>query len=170
MVVLIIGGAASGKSEFAEEILQNLKSNKKFYIATMKPYDNECILKIKRHRDMRLKKGFDTIECYTNISNICISKNSSALLECIGNLVSNEMFDSSNNINFDVSNILDGIYKLIKNTENLIIVTNDVFSDGITYDFSTEYYKKNIAEININLANISDEVFEVVCGIPIKIK
>ncbi len=171
MVILVIGGAASGKSEFAEKVLQNLKSDKKFYIATMIPYDKECFLKIKKHRNMRSKKGFNTIECYNNICNICIDKNSSILLECVGNLVSNEMFSDLDNIDFEVSeSILSGIYKLIGNVENVIIVTNDVFSDGRTYNYNIECYKKNIGKINVELANISDEVFEVVCGIPIQIK
>ena len=54
----------------------------------------------------------------------------------------------------------------------LVIVTNDVFSDGgsLTYDESTREYVKNLAEINCALAREAATVTEVVCGIPVIIK
>ena len=62
MVTLVIGGAASGKSEFAEGLVLNAGNLPRYYIATMQPFDQECRARICRHREMRAKKRFETVE------------------------------------------------------------------------------------------------------------
>lgn len=69
MFILVTGGSGSGKSEFAENIAMKL-GGKMLYVATMKPYDDECLKRIERHRKMRDGKGFRTVECYTDLSEI----------------------------------------------------------------------------------------------------
>ena len=58
MITLVSGGAASGKSEYAENISMSRKNGTLIDIATMMPYDRECYKKIERHREMRKEKGF----------------------------------------------------------------------------------------------------------------
>ena len=56
MFTLVVGGAASGKSEYAESlVLQDLP---RYYIATMQPFDGECRARIAKHRRMRAEKQF----------------------------------------------------------------------------------------------------------------
>ena len=92
MITFVLGGSGSGKSEFIEGLTMRIKSDKKFYIATMQPFDEEAYAKIARHREMRATKGFDTIECQTNVSKVRVPEGSTVLLECISNLVANEMY------------------------------------------------------------------------------
>ncbi|MBD7912987.1 bifunctional adenosylcobinamide kinase/adenosylcobinamide-phosphate guanylyltransferase [Clostridium cibarium] len=167
MLILITGGSGSGKSERAEEISASFKSENLIYIATMFPYDDECLKKIERHRELRKEKNFLTIEKPINLKKIEIPKNSTVLLECISNLVANEMYLEDGSKELTVSEILKGIEKLQKNSDNLIIVTNEVFSDGINYDEETQKYIKNIAEINTAIGKVADVVIEVVYSIPI---
>ena len=54
--------------------------------------------------------------------------------------------------------------------QHLVIVSNNVFEDGISYDESTTEYLKALAMINCRLAAMADRVTEVVVGIPIIIK
>ena len=65
MVTLVYGGSASGKSQFAEDTICRLRGrDSKYYIATMKVGDDEeNIERVKKHRDQRKNKGFETIEC-----------------------------------------------------------------------------------------------------------
>ena len=49
MFILVTGGSGSGKSEFAENIAMKL-GGKMLYVATMKPYDDECLKRIERHK------------------------------------------------------------------------------------------------------------------------
>lgn len=167
MLILITGGSGSGKSERAEEISTLFKSENLIYIATMFPYDDECLKKIERHREMRKEKNFLTIEKPINLKEIEIPKNSTVLLECISNLVANEMYLEDGARELTVSEILKGIEKIHEVADNLVIVTNEVFSDGMNYDEETQKYIKNIGEINTAIGKKADSVIEVVYSIPI---
>ena len=168
MKILIIGGSASGKREYAENIAQSL-NKKRYYVATMMPFGNEALRRIEKHRNMRKSKGFETIEKYTDIEEIKIQKNSVLLLECMGNIVANEIYrpDPKENIK---EHILSGIDNLCKKCQNIVVVSNDVFSDGIEYPEETKKYMEILSDISRHLASSFDVVAEVVCGIPLKIK
>lgn len=92
------------------------------------------------------------------------------LIEDIPNLLAGEMFQGTS-FNPDVSDkIVADITKLISACENTVIVTNEVFSDGIVYDEYTTTYLREFGIINRKLAMASDKVVELVCGIPLIIK
>ena len=67
MFTLVIGGAASGKSEYAESRVVRLPE-RRIYLATMRPWDQECRARIARHRRLRQDKGFETLERYTDLA------------------------------------------------------------------------------------------------------
>ena len=66
MFTLVIGGSASGKSEFAEQLTLSL-DGPRLYIATMEPFGVEAQARIARHRTARRERGFETIENYVNL-------------------------------------------------------------------------------------------------------
>ena len=171
MLILLTGGSACGKSTYAEELATRLPI-KRYYIAAMRPYGEESLKKIARHRQMRSLKSFETIEKYTHVSEIDIpEKNSVILLECLCNLTANEMFDedgSGADGAFDA--VISGIKKLMASCDTLIVVTNDVGSDGGSYDAATLEYVKLLGKINEKTAKLADTVIEMVCGIPLIIK
>lgn len=95
------------------------------------------------------------------------------LLECMSNLVANEMFPETagDEINVNcVENIIRQIRHLKNQTGHLVIVTNQIFEDGIIYEPETMEYIRNLGQINQLLAEMADSVIEVVAGIPIFIK
>lgn len=174
-MILITGGSGSGKSEYAENLAVNLCKTKLVYIATMLPYDDECIHRIDKHRKMRKEKGFDTIEYYTDIKRLQLEGKPTVLLECMSNLLANEMYSDESQIKrFGSSHIrdeiVDGINKLDTMCENLIIVSNEVFSDNGSEYEETNGYIKLLGEINCYITSLSSMVYEIVCGIPIVIK
>lgn len=178
MTALIIGGSGSGKSEYAENLAVSLGGDRNVYIATMKPWDEECRNRILRHRKMREKKRFETIECYRSLKNLVFkSRPSVILLECMSNLVSNELFGLWEEGDLPVldkktaaAEITEGILHLERQTDHLVIVTNEVFSDGDHYSPETNEYRKVLGSINQLAASRAHMVVEVVAGIPIKIK
>ena len=234
MLHMVYGGSASGKSSYAESIAMSLQGDgRMLYIATMYPYkwntteiDPETMQRIERHRAMRADKGFDTVECYRHVEHIIAKRQDVLLLECMSNLLANEMYlepDADDggrpetmsevekagvdgnagsdvektgvdgNVGSDVEKtgiggnassdmaetmspvskkIVQALVDLSTRVQDLVIVTNDVFSDGgnLTYDESTREYVKNLAEINCALAREAATVTEIVCGIPVKIK
>ena len=83
-----------------------------------------------------------------------------------------EMFDSDRILERSqvVAKIKKDILVLLRQCEILVIVTNNVFEDGIVYDEATMEYIRALGEINAFLARLADEVVEVVAGIPITMK
>lgn len=179
MLILVTGASGSGKSSYAESLFKNLDKNfLKYYLATMRVYDKEGEQKVHKHRKMRDGKSFITIEQATDIEKAVkkMDKNPHikrvCLLECMSNLVANEIFKDKciNDFSLVEEKILSGIDELLKNVSLLVIVTNNIFEDGITYDEITTNYIKCLANINKSLANIADKVIEVVVGLPVILK
>lgn len=168
MLILITGGSKCGKSSLAESYFEGLDKGK-YYIATMIPYGDEAHAAIERHRKIRAGKGFETIEKYTDLSEIKLPEHSAVLLECMGNLCANEMF-SSEKICDPTDKILSDIEYLNSSTDLLVIVSNDVGSDGIDYTVETMQYMKSLSLINSEIAAIADTVIECVYGIPVVMK
>lgn len=168
MLVLITGGSGSGKSEFAERTAAEF-GGKKLYIATMQPYDEECEKRIERHRKMRAGKGFETVECYGSLADVK-KKADTMLLECVSNLAANVMYRPDGIDKDAVNKIIRGINHLLDYSTNLVIVTNEISSDGVEYDADTEQYMKNLGIINCKIAKMADAVYEVVYGTAIRLK
>ena len=93
MLTLVIGGAASGKSEYAESLV--LRSTlPRYYLATMQVWDAECAARVEKHRRMRAAKQFETVECPLHLDAVHLPACGTALLEDLGNLTANELYDS----------------------------------------------------------------------------
>lgn len=208
MITLITGGSGSGKSAYAEKYICRVSNEngykEKYYIATMQVFDDEGQRKIDRHRRLRAGKGFITIEQPRDIkkaveklqSENCLKTGRSALLECMSNLVANEMFspvDASGiqaaeaekealdatekmkdyetaQISCVSKKVLKEVSILSENVAELVIVTNNVFEDGVCYDESTMNYIKAMGIVNRGLAAMAERVVEVVAGIPVTVK
>lgn len=170
MVHLITGGSGSGKSAYAEEQILKLNGENRIYIATMYPYDEESRQRIKRHRKMRAEKKFTTVECYRNLKSVSVPEQADILLECMSNLTANEMFWPEGAGKNTAEQILEGIKRLAEKCRNLVIVSNEIFSDGIDYGDETREYQKTLGRINRCIAESADRVTEVVYGIPLEVK
>ena len=63
---------------------------------------------------MRAGKGFETVECYTGLKNVKLPAGCVVLLECMSNLVANEMFEEQGAHNRTVSEVTKGIENLLE--------------------------------------------------------
>lgn len=170
MFLVITGGSGSGKSAYAEQCVLDFGPAERIYIATMYPFDEECDRRIRRHREMRRQKQFSTLECYTGLKTADIPEDSVVLLECMSNLTANEMYQEGGAGGQTVEEILAGIRYLLKRVRHLVVVTNEIFSDGIDYDSETMRYQSYLGQINSEMGRMADQVTEVVYGIPITVK
>lgn len=124
MILLVTGGSASGKSEYAENRalqLAEAEQRKLIYLATMRPFGEDASKRIERHRRLRAGKGFETVERYTDIEGLCHNKSLDSselessneetfrkkakgavvMLECMSNLTANEMFSNMDDENLE---------------------------------------------------------------------
>lgn len=184
MITLILGGSCSGKSAYAERYITEISGDsQKYYLAAMQASDTdrETQVRIERHRMMRRGKGFLTIEQPVSISGalgkmetgtLGFPKEKTALLECISNLTANEMFLEP--IPKPHEAVTDKIVREIGllngELKHLVIVSNNVFEDGVAYDEDTMEYIKALGSINEKLAVMAGRVIEVVAGIPLLIQ
>ena len=198
MLYIVTGGSGSGKSEYAEQTAvqcRNRTGGTLWYLATMRIWDDEGRKRVERHRRMRAAKGFETIERYTGLETLelreafeelnpagldaeqetdslkywesrRVAQKQVLLLECMSNLVLNEFYDQENGAE---ERILQGIKHLQKQCGDLIIVTNEIFSDGVTYEPESERYIELLGRINRELGQMADSVTEVVYGIPLAV-
>ena len=169
VLALVLGGAASGKSEYAESLV--LRSTlPRYYLATMQVWDAECAARVEKHRRMRAAKQFETIECPLHLETVRLPRRGTALLEDLGNLTANELYDLAGAGDAAAAHILQGLDALAAQCENLVIVSNEVFSGGADYAGDTDRYLLALAQVNNALAARADAVVRVVCGIPVYYK
>lgn len=166
---MVTGGSGSGKSAWAEDLALELCGGAKYYLATMRPFGAEARQRIARHRDMRAHKGFQTIECPQGLEGLALPPGSTALLEDLSNLLANIRFAPA-----PPPDCAGALYKqlapLIAGCGHLILVGNEVFSDGIAYDCDTMDYLAQLGRLHQSLAARADLVVEVVCGLPLVLK
>lgn len=178
MLYLVTGGSGSGKSAFAEMLSVQLKNKQKnpllFYIATMQSMDKESEERINRHRRQRSGKGFLTKEWPRLIGQETMGMEEGiGLLEDLSNLLANEMYSGEERMGTKDNPfyICDGILKEItglnEKMQDLVVVTNEIFSDGIEYGEETKKYQRQLGYLNMKLAGMATGVIEVVAGIPI---
>ena len=169
MLTLVIGGAASGKSAFAESLVLRC-GLPRYYLATMQVWDAECAARVEKHRRMRAAKQFETVECPLHLDTVRLPQKGTALLEDLGNLTANELYDPQGAGDAAAQAILQGLDRLAAQCENLIVVSNEVFSGGADYAGDTDRYLRALAQVNNAFAARADAVVRVVCGCPVYYK
>ena len=108
MLTLVLGGAASGKSEYAESLV--LKTAlPRYYLATMQVWDAECAARVAKHRKMRARKQFTTVECPLHLEQVQLPARGTALLEDLGNLTANELYSPGGAGKHAARAVLDGV-------------------------------------------------------------
>ncbi|MDO5702069.1 MAG: bifunctional adenosylcobinamide kinase/adenosylcobinamide-phosphate guanylyltransferase [Lachnospiraceae bacterium] len=193
-LVLVTGGASSGKSAFAESLaadmaekeMASLNGGRLFYAATMRPDadDAETCARIERHRRMRRGKGFETIEMERGIAALgkMLRSGDTVILEDLPNLLANEMFPAWDDAEGSFSlpetvadlheflreRIIDPLFEIKKMGVNIVAVGSRVAEDlQHGYEEETLKYIEGLTYIERETGAEADRVWEVVCGIAV---
>ena len=182
-VILVTGGARSGKSNFAEKLCKE-QNNNTAYIATSIPFDDEMKDRVRKQKESRTQ-NWKTYEIYKDIYTIIddISKeHKTVILDCVTLLVNNLIFmheiDIDNSTQYEIDElekyIKEQVEKLLieikKTNLYFVIVTNELGLGGVSINKLTRVYTDIVGRINQQIAAQSDEVYFVISGIPMKIK
>ncbi len=191
MIALVTGGAASGKSAYAESLAKALPGPHA-YVATMRHGDAETEARIARHREMRAGKGFVTVELAPAIDlsdlgggegamlkQSCYVEQPTGLFESCGTargtFTPTEIYaECQTALLEDLGNLVaNGLQEKMEDVlafDNVVIVANEVGCDGIQYDPFTMDYIETLGALACQLGARADVVVEVVAGIPNVVK
>ena len=183
-VTLVIGGARSGKSTFAENKAKEYGS-KIAYIATSVITDKSMEDRVKKHRAQRPEE-WKTIERYNNFNelqnDIDFLNADTIMIDCITTLIGNFMVDSGidfdnckveevNNLEIKIKEEVLGLISLCRKLDKkLIIVSNEVGLGIVPAYYMGNYFRDISGRINSSIAFKADNVYFIVSGIPMKLK
>lgn len=182
-IILVTGGARSGKSNFAESLCIK-QNNKTSYIATSVAFDDEMKNRVKKHQESRPKE-WKTYEIYKDIYSIVeeLDKNyNTVIMDCITLMINNLMFnygievDKANSKELDEleNYIKDQLIKLLEAVKKtnlyFVIVSNEIGMGIVPENKLARIYGDFVGRANQLISKYSDEVYFVVSGIPMKVK
>ena len=163
-MILVIGTHNSGKSALAEELAIGTHDPLRYYLATMEVRDEAGMERVSKHRRLREGKWFITIERTCDVtkalSDMKDADRSVVLLECMANLVGNEMHrEGSLEESSFVSRIMDDIQFLDAHVHNLIVVTDAYEKNAEGYDDETRTYVRLLDLVNEKLMEYAHAVY-----------
>lgn len=174
-VILITGGARSGKSTFALQLASQIHSGTKNFIATAIAFDDEMKLRIENHKSERGPQ-WKTIESPYDLSDAIseIPQHNVSVVDCCTVWLGNIWFkygDSDDILSLHINKLTSSVTTWKdKLSGTLIFVTNEVGWGIIPPDSATRRYRDWAGRLNQNLAGIASEVYLCVSGIPMVVK
>lgn len=154
-IQLIYGPNNSGKSKYAEDVAV-AGGDKRIYLATMIPQNEENHRRIEKHRIQRQDKGFQTIEMGWHIGALEVESDAVILLEDASNLMANGIFLYGANAEKAYQDILI----LARKCKKLIVVSiGGLSAEG--YNEETIHYIEQLNRLNKKLEEIADIVVKM---------
>ncbi len=178
MIVFVVGGTRSGKSDFAlKKALELAENNKKYFIATCPQIDDEITERIAKHQRDRDGLGFVTIEEQLMLGDVIdrLDPGSVVLLDCLTLWINNLLYQSSEKgVEFNESDVSEFTVLLIDKIRakklTFIGVSNEVGMGLVPADEVTRKYRDLVGKSNAIMAAAADQFYLVTCGVPLKIK
>lgn len=183
-LVLITGGARSGKSGFAEE-LAGKAAGKVIYVATARVEDGEMAARVALHRGRR-PPGWETVEASLDIAELIAARGTPGtvlLIDCLGMYLTNlliahcplpedgEDFILHTNQEVAVRAEVEKLSRIARESPaGVLVVTNEVGS-GLAPPYPLgRIFRDLLGWANQRFASLADAVYLLVAGIPVEIK
>lgn len=180
--ILILGGARSGKSRFAEQLATGL-GERVLFVATAEPLDEEMHLRIERHKKDR-PKTWRTMEVPTSVAKAIgeyVEDVDVVILDCLSLLLANLISLTHDSVELEQGNYdavekemsaeLEGLVTLAEDLPfQLIIVSNELGMGLVPVTPVGRAYRDILGRANQFIARHADRVYLVVAGIPLELK
>lgn len=173
-IVLILGGARSGKSSYAQELAGTM-GGKVLFCATAEALDGEMRSRIEKHRRSR-PPGWETLEAPRDVAAALGPRApgyGAVIIDCITILVANAIGDSTEEeaAARSVSAEIASLTGMLKERQSYyILVSNEVGSGLVPDNQLGRVYRDELGRANQLLAAAADDVYLLTAGIPLKLK
>ena len=166
-IVLVLGGARSGKSVFAEEMIAK-SGLSKIYVATGQAFDREMSDRIDIHKERRGKE-WSTVEDPFDLAGV-LEKNAAldkaVLVDCLTLWVTNLMMEEK-----DVLQEGAALVSTLPSLSGLIVLVSSEVGMGLVPDnYMARAFRDHAGRLHQQIAAIADEVYFVAAGLPLKMK
>ena len=177
-ILLITGGQRSGKSEYAEKMALGL-SNTPIYMATSRIWDDDFRHRVELHKQRRGAQ-WTNIEEEKELSRHNVSGRV-VLIDCVTLWSTNFFFDLQNESMRSAKAASEHVERTLKELKEefdrftdqdatFIFVTNEIGSGGVSDNETQRKFTDVQGWMNQYVAQKADEVYMMVCGIPMKVK
>jgi adenosylcobinamide kinase/adenosylcobinamide-phosphate guanylyltransferase len=171
-VTLVLGGAQSGKSYYAQQLASHCE--RVTFIATARGTDAEMRKKIARHRRER-PAAWRTIEAPLELKKAIRSASQESdlvLIDCLTVYIDNVMSAGRKSKSKRDSKVhINAVCDAIRATEaSVIVVSNEVGSGVVPPYRSGRAYRDLLGQMNQKVAQIADNVILMVAGVPMSVK
>ena len=165
-ILLVTGGAKSGKSRYAEERCLSL-SAKPIYVATAEIWDAEMAERVAEHRARRQDLWEDHPETLNLAAALDATDGRGArLVDCLTLWLTNVMLGEH-----DIAAHRGALLAALKRqTSPVVLVTNEVGMGIVPDNALARRFRDEAGRLNQYMAEIADEVVLVACGLPLKLK
>jgi len=176
-IILITGGARSGKSSYALDVCENISENRLF-IATCPTIDSEMTDRVIRHQKEREGRGWETLECPVDLETAFKEKAhrfNVVLLDCITLWVNNVLYsyEQKNMVltDFVIKDQANAWLTAAQAIDSTIVcVTNEVGLGIVPENAIARKYRDLVGTVNQTIGKMADEVALVSCGVPLYLK
>ena len=173
-IILVTGGARSGKSVFAEKCTSEY-AGKRAYIATAHVFDDEMAQRVKLHRERRAGCGWFTLEeeydLNAALKQAQEQKAEAVLVDCLTIWINNLMFRNAKFTEADMRLETERLIGSLKAFPGLtVLVINEVGQGIVPENAQARLFRDCSGRCGQMIAAAADEVWYCVCGIPWKIK
>lgn len=173
MLELVLGGARSGKSAYAEQCAQafikQVSTAKVLYIATATAEDSEMADRIEHHRATR-PHDWQTIEEPIKLASILKQHNASSeyiIVDCLTLWLTNLLMRDKELMHQEVDSLLASLSEL---TSSVIFVSNEVGMGIVPMGVETRHFVDEAGRLHQALAARCQRVTQMIAGIPNRIK
>jgi adenosylcobinamide kinase/adenosylcobinamide-phosphate guanylyltransferase len=163
-LTLVLGGARSGKSRYAESLTTALPPAW-IYLATAEPHDAEMAERIAAHRSRR-GAVWRTIEEPHDIAAVLATDEGTTLIDCLTLWLSNRMLAGAD-IDAEIVNLEVALAARLR---PVVLVSNEVGSGIVPDNALARRFRDLQGRLNQRLAARADRVVLLVAGLPLIVK
>ncbi len=169
-VTLVLGGARSGKSRYAQKLAAGFK--RVTFIATARASDPEMRHKIAQHRSERAA-SWETLEAPLNLESAIRSRSTRAdmlIIDCLTLYLTNLM-RAKKGVRNNILQDLEEVYQAIRFAKSSIIMVSNEVGCGVVPAFrSGRLFRDLLGQLNQQIAEMADRVIFMVAGAPLTVK